>query len=204
MDQRIPPALAPDALRQEFAADRLLAGIRLSTVLRGLEELVRMETDTDRPPHLLERGEYKLWLGRYDANSAHFRLRITRVWFRWLVAEGHRADDPTHRVSIKVEERPMPTATDHDVESMLRLSLNDTQAHAALRLLVATGARRSEIGLMTVGDVRGHLHDGVVRIRHSKTRPRLAVVDAQTREAVERDRRSSEYLATARATYSGL
>jgi integrase/recombinase XerD len=123
-------------------------------------------------------------------------LSSLRRFYRHLVREGRRNDDPSARIDAPRLGRPLPkTVTEAEVEALLRapdveatLGLRD---RAMLELLYATGLRVSELVGLRVEQVnRQH---GVLRVVGKGNKERLVPLGEEAIDWLER------YLATARA-----
>ena len=103
--------------------------------------------------------------------SANRRLSALKRFYRWLLRQGKRSDDPTADLdSAKQAMRHPRTLSEREVENLLAspnvetsLGLRD---RAMLELLYASGLRVSE--LVAVKTVEVSLNDGVVRIAAGK------------------------------------
>jgi len=105
------------------------------------------------------------------ATSANRRLSAQKRFYRWLLRQGKRADDPTANLdSAKQAQRHPKTLSEASVEALLNAPDLDTilglRDRAMLELLYASGLRVSE--LVAVKTVEVSLNDGVVRIASGK------------------------------------
>ena len=103
--------------------------------------------------------------------SANRRLSALKRFYRWLLRQGRRADDPTADLdSAKQAERHPKTLSERDVEHLLAAPLVETllglRDRAMLELLYASGLRVSE--LVAVKTIEASLSDGVVRVAAGK------------------------------------
>ena len=86
-----------------------------------------------------------------SARSAARRLSCLRQFFRFLVKEGVRPDDPSHTSETPRQGRSLPKfLSEAEIESLLSAAsdlpgLRGLQARAAFELLYATGLRVSEL-----------------------------------------------------------
>ena len=131
------------------------------------------------------------------ATSANRRLSAFKRFYRWLLREARRSDDPTVDLdSAKQAERHPKTLSEQHVEALLAapnvevpLGLRD---RAMLELLYASGLRVSE--LVSVKTVEVNLNDGVVRVTAGKgNKTRLVPFGQEASAWIER------YLKDARA-----
>ncbi len=133
--------------------------------------------------------------------SANRRLSALKRFYRWLLRQGKRSDDPTADLdSAKQAERHPKTLSERDVETLLAAPNVDTplglRDRAMLELLYASGLRVSE--LVAVKTVEVSLNDGVVRVASGKgAKTRLVPFGEEASEWIER------YLADARQELLG-
>lgn len=134
------------------------------------------------------------------ASSSNRRLTVFRRFYRYLVRERVRDDDPTlHIRSARQPPRFPNTLSERQVEALLAapdvetaLGLRD---RAMLETMYATGLRVSElVGLETV---RVALNEGVVRVVGKGDKERLVPLGEEARAWILR------YLAGARAALLG-
>lgn len=107
------------------------------------------------------------------------RLSALRGFFRYLVREGVRHEDPTARIESPRLGRPLPkTLTEADVERLLTVPSGDTpealRDAAMLELLYACGLRVSELVSLRVAQV--DLNRGVLVVLGKGARERLVPV----------------------------
>ena len=108
---------------------------------------------------------------------------------RFLVAEGHRGDDPTADVEIPSLPRGLPKALSvTQIASLMDVVVGDDPAarrdRAVLELLYGTGCRISEAGSLSLPDV--DLHDGLVRVTGKGAKERIVPLGRCAAEALER------------------
>jgi len=128
------------------------------------------------------------------ATSSNRRLTVFRRFYRWLMRERQREDDPTQRIVAARQSLRFPKSlTEGQVESLLAapdvgtsLGLRD---RAMLETLYATGLRVSElIGLSVVAV---SLVDGVIRVVGKGDKERLVPLGEEARRWIERYLRES-------------
>lgn len=124
------------------------------------------------------------------AATANTYLAVMKSFFKWLVAEGERRDDPSER--IKRPTVPM-TQTDilntADIKALLaactrdksKLGLRDA---AIILLMLDTGLRANELCSATVGDL--DLDDRVISVVGKGRKPRTVGISARTCVAIDR------------------
>ncbi len=116
--------------------------------------------------------------GRALRSSARL-LSSVRRFYRYLVREGRRQDDPTAKIESPKMDRPLPhSLSESEVEALLDapdisepLGLRD---RAMLELLYASGLRVSE--LVGLSADRINLNQGVVRVLGKGSKERLVPV----------------------------
>ena len=123
------------------------------------------------------------------AASVTRMLVSVRGLHRFLVAEGHRLDDPTADVEIPSLPRGLPKALPAaQVASLMDAVVGDDPAarrdRAVLEVLYGTGCRISEAGSLSLCDV--DLHDGLARVTGKGARERIVPLGRCAAEALER------------------
>lgn len=121
--------------------------------------------------------------------SSNRRLTVFRRFYRWLVREHQRPDDPTQQiVSARQSLRFPKSLSQAQVEALLAapdvgtaLGLRD---RAMLETLYATGLRVSE--LIGLSGVSVSLVDGVVRVIGKGDKERLVPLGEEARHWIER------------------
>lgn len=121
-------------------------------------------------------GQYRK--GRALRSNARL-LSSLRRFFRYLVREGSRADDPTANIEAPKMDRPLPhTLSEAQVESLLLVpDVDDVvglRDRAMLELLYATGLRVSELVDLSVDRIS--LSRGVVQVVGKGDKERLVPV----------------------------
>jgi len=199
-----------DARRIEAFCDALwledgLSRNTLAAYRRDLAALAAWLADSARAP-LHEAGVADLQAyiaARHPGSrpsSGNRRLTVFRRYYRWLVRERVRADDPTlHIHSARQPPRFPKTLSERQVEMLLAAPDVDTalglRDRAMLETMYATGLRVSElVGLQTV---RVALNEGVVRVVGKGDKERLVPLGEEAREWIVR------YLGAARAQLLG-
>jgi len=129
------------------------------------------------------------------ARSLARQLSALKRYYRWLLRQGARGDDPTVNIEAPRLPRPLPKSlTEADVEALLAapavaepLGLRD---RAMLELLYACGLRVSELVGLPLSAVS--LRDGVARVMGKGAKERLVPLGELALDWLER------YLAEAR------
>jgi integrase/recombinase XerD len=127
--------------------------------------------------------------GGSRATSSNRRLTVFRRFFRYLVRERARSDDPTlHIRSARQPPRFPTTLSERQVEALLAAPDLDTplglRDRAMLETLYATGLRVSE--LVALAGVQVGLVEGVVRVVGKGNRERLVPLGEEARGWIER------------------
>lgn len=123
------------------------------------------------------------------ASSSNRRLSVFRRFFRYLVREGARRDDPTLRIRPARQPQRFPKSlSERQVEALLAapdvttpLGLRD---RAMLETLYATGLRVSE--LVHLDSVRVGLSEGVVQVVGKGDKERLVPLGEEARAWIVR------------------
>ena len=141
------------------------------------------------------------------SRSTARQLSTFRRFFRHLVRERHRADDPTLDISAPRLGRRLPKSlSEAEVEALLVAPAGDEpralRDRAMLEMLYATGLRVSELIALRYTQV--NLNQGVVRVTGKGNRERLVPIGAAAAETLQQfeqrgraallEGRSSEHL----------
>jgi integrase/recombinase XerD len=134
--------------------------------------------------YLQERSEQ----GAKPRTSARLRSTLRR-FYRYLVREKQREDDPSARIDAPRLGRPLPdTLTEAEVESLLAAPQVDTplglRDRAMLEVLYATGLRVSE--LVGLGLSQVSLTQGLVRVMGKGSKERLVPLGEEAMAWIER------------------
>jgi site-specific recombinase XerD len=115
-------------------------------------------------------------------------IRSLRAGWSWMHKEDLVESNVFARISVKVPDEPQRTATDGECEAMIEHARHNGKFRrrdvALLTLLIDTGMRRSEIGLIEIADI--DLNGGTVHVRHSKTKPRVVPMTDRAHVAMAR------------------
>jgi integrase/recombinase XerD len=130
-----------------------------------------------------------------SARSVVRRLAALRSYFRFLVRERGRKDDPTARVDAPRTSRPLPRVLgEGEVSAVLSLDgghgARGLRDRLLLELLYATGARASEVASLTLADAGAALASGDgargLRVLGKGGRERLLPLGSRARALLER------------------
>ena len=175
-----------DAYRRDLSMLAAWLGTRAATLIAA--------SQADLQAYIAQRH------GESRATSSNRRLTVFRRFYRWLMREHQRPDDPTQRILAARQPPRFPsTLTEAQVESLLAAPALDTplglRDRAMLETLYATGLRVSE--LVGLSSVSVGLVDGVVRVIGKGGKERLVPLGEEARRWIER------YLAQARPQLLG-
>ncbi len=117
------------------------------------------------------RGDVIDWFNDHDEwsrNTAAQNFSSLRLWFGWLVAEGHRTDNPILRMSkvtmVRGEPRPI---SDAELRRLLTLPRLHQRTRAMVMLAAFAGLRVAEIARVKGLDVDLNLRRPVIWV-HGK------------------------------------
>lgn len=130
------------------------------------------------PAHLLSYLAVQYQNGRALRSNARL-LSTLRRFYRFLVREGRRTDDPTVKIEAPKMDRPLPhVLSESEVETLLQapdvedaVGLRD---RAMLELLYASGLRVSELVSLTAEQI--NLNQGIVQVSGKGGKERLVPV----------------------------
>ena len=128
-------------------------------------------------------------IARWRPNTARNRYLALKRFFDWLAAEGLTDASPMARMRPpRVPEEPVPVLGDEAVKALLRACEGrlfiDRRDAALIRLLLDSGARRSEVAGLTVEAV--DLRDKTATVLGKGRRPRTITFGARTAQALDR------------------
>jgi integrase/recombinase XerD len=127
--------------------------------------------------------------GGAQPRSTARQLSSLRRYFRYILREGARSDDPTVRISMPKIGRPLPRAlSEGEVEALLEApDTSDPLGHrdrTMLEVLYATGLRVTE--LVDLQKRQVNLNQGVLRIVGKGDRERLIPLGEESLDWIER------------------
>lgn len=195
--RELPPLVDPhaDAFLEMLAAQRGAARTTLKAYAGDLAHLAAFLARSGRA--LIEATaadlrRYMTSLGAAGASpaTAARRRAALRQFYRFLIEEGRRTDDPAERLDAPRRGRPLPkTLTEAEVATLLATARRDgddadsVRLVALVELLYAAGLRVSELAGLTLGaiDRSGRF----LRIRGKGGKERLAPLNAAARAALD-------------------
>ncbi len=200
------PSPSDSALLERFLdalwLERGLSANTLSAYRSDLESFASWLTGQDSSLAGASREALLEYLQRRSREGARPRttarlLSSLRRFYRYLVRERLRLDDPSARVESPKLGRPLPQSlTEDEVEALLEapdttaaLGLRD---RAMLELLYATGLRVSELVGLTLGQI--NLLQGAVKVVGKGRKERLVPLGEVARVWLERFLRESRPL----------
>ena len=191
---KAPPAiLAPqaEAFLEMLSAERGAAALTLDAYRRDLADFDGFLKGT--PVAIAGADDIRRYLARLDATgmaprTAARRLSALRQFFKFLLTEGIRADDPTAVIDAPRQGRPLPKIlSEAEVTQLIETARADespegVRLSAMLELMYASGLRVSELVALPLGTVaRG---DRAIVVRGKGDKERLVPLGAQALRAV--------------------
>lgn len=195
--QRLLPAdlrIELDSFLLSLEAENLAPKTR-RTYGEAVELLGRFLADRGMPtePRAVRREHVEAFVAdqvaRWRPNTARNRYLALKRFFDWLADEGLIEVSPMARTRPpRVPEEPVPLVTDDDVRALLRAcegrAFIDRRDAALLRLLLDSGARRSEVAALTVEAV--DLREKTATVVGKGRRPRIITFGSRTALAIDR------------------
>jgi integrase len=171
---KIAPA-SLDALVHAYYASpefRQLAPITQATYRNRLERLRAVHGS--KPVVGLRREHVRaIMAAKLDTPAmANGLLKVLRILMRFALNEGWRQDDPTFRVrAFRSQSEGVVTWSEEDINDFEACHPPGSRARLALRLLLYTGQRKSDVVRMG----RQHVRGGRIDVRQQKTGTRLSL-----------------------------
>ena len=188
------PALPPeaDAFLEMLAAERGAALHTLDAYRRDLADFA----DSCRARSIAEAGaeDVRRYLARLDSagmspRTAARRLSALRQFYKFLLGEGMRDDDPTARIDGPRLGRPLPKPLgEAEITQLIETARCDTSPEglrliAIVELLYASGLRVSELVSLPLAAVRRG--EPVLTVRGKGGKERLVPIGAAARAAIQ-------------------
>ncbi len=148
-----------------------------------------------------ELNRYVAHLSKDHKQSSQARAISTlRRYFRWSVARGERADDPTRALVMPIRPGRLPkTLSEDHVDALLQAPDTHTarglRDQAMLEVLYATGLRVSELVHLRLTDLNRDM--GIVRVMGKGDKERLVPLGEAALDAIQR------YMESARLELTG-
>jgi integrase/recombinase XerD len=178
LDETLPATRRWDAFAEMLTAERNVAANTIDAYRRDLKDVADFLSGTcDLADATAEQlRAYLAKQGKLKPATQARRLSALRQFFRFLVVEGMRADDPTAALDAPKRGRPLPKIlSEAEVAAMIEGVARQDQAaalrlNALMELLYAAGLRVSElVGLPLAAAMRDQPYL-VVRGKGSKER----------------------------------
>ena len=179
-----------DTFLEMLAAERGAARATLESYRRDLGDFAAFLGAT--APGAARANDVRAYLVHLDerglsAATAARRFSCLRQFFRFLFADGIRADDPTASLLGARRRRPLPKVlSESEVEGLLEAArqrgAGGARLLALVELLYATGMRVSELVSLTRADLRGDPR--FLTIRGKGGRERLVPLSEPAADAV--------------------
>ena len=135
-------------------------------------------------------NRYVAHLSQHHKQSSQARAISTlRRYYRWSVARGERADDPTRALVMPIRPGRLPkTLSENHVDALLQAPDTNTARGlrdlAMLEVLYATGLRVSELVNLRLTDLNRDM--GIVRVMGKGDKERLVPMGEAALDAVQR------------------
>ncbi|MSP51989.1 MAG: site-specific tyrosine recombinase XerD [Alphaproteobacteria bacterium] len=188
---------APDRQIELFldmlSAERGAADATLSAYARDLSDLAAFAVKRGVAVGRADAGLIRAYLARltgfgFTAATAGRKLSAFRQFYRFLYAEGVRADDPTATLDSAKRRRPLPKIlSEAEVNAILAAARSiegaeGVRLHALIEVLYATGLRVSELVALPLSALRPDQPFLIVRGKGGKER--LVPLGRAAREAL--------------------
>lgn len=177
-----------------LVAERGRSANTIAAYRRDLEGYCRWLGERRGSPSKVDPRELEAFVEHRRASDAApssvaRQLAAIRNFHRFLVAEGHRSDDPTADLDgVRVPAGLPKALSESEVQSLIDAVVGEhpvaLRDRALLELLYATGARVSEACGVSMGDL--DLEDGLVRLYGKGSKERLVPVGSCARTALGR------------------
>lgn len=179
-----------EAFLEMMAAERGASANTLAAYRRDLEDLAaRVPNLCAATPQDLTRAQAGWAREGLAASTAARRLSSSRQFFKFLMQERVRAEDPTAGLDAPSLGRPLPkTLGEADVEALIAAAgllpgAHGVRARCLMEILYAAGLRVSELVSLPVAAARAQERVLIVRGKGGKerlaplTRPALAAIE---------------------------
>jgi integrase/recombinase XerD len=174
-----------------------LAPATLEAYGRDLADLVKFlrrravkSIATVTPTDLVEHMRYLHRRRKMQPSSIARHLATIRIFFRFLHANGHIEEDPTHLLERPTQWKRLPgVMSPRDVRKLLEAPTPETgrlwlRDRAMLELMYAAGLRASEVGRLEMADYKKPL--GVLLVTGKGSKQRLVPIGIPAADATER------------------
>jgi integrase/recombinase XerD len=183
-----------------------LAANSVLSYIRDLQSLDAMARERGRPIESLDSGDLSGWVAQLSSRqelsprSVARALSAARGFFRFLMVDRVRPDDPTEHVTAPGRERKLPRFLSQEEVSHLLEASSECGAHplrnrAMLEVLYSTGLRVSELTRLTISQL--NLELGILTCMGKGGKERVVPLGEVSADWVRR------YLAESRAALLG-
>jgi integrase/recombinase XerD len=190
--QPVPLSPSEEAFLEMLAAERGAARLTLDAYRRDLEDLA--QSLKGRKTETATADDLRAYLGRLDssgmsARTAARRLSAFRQYFKFLLGEGIRDDDPTALIEGPRQGRALPRPLDEAgvlrlIEAAGRVTTPEgLRLRAIVELFYASGLRVSELVALPVSAVRRGAP--MLSVTGKGGKERLVPIGAAARDAIE-------------------
>jgi integrase/recombinase XerD len=170
-----------EAFLETLAAERGAARLTLRAYRADLEDLASVLTARSTPLESADAASLRDCVGAMNARglaprTLARRLSAMRQFFRFLISDGSRADDPTADLDSPRLGRPLPKILSrNEVETLITAALEwpgeeGARLRCIVELLYATGLRVSELTALPLAAVRRDPRFLIVRGKGGKER----------------------------------
>lgn len=153
----------------DFLLAKQLQGVSNATLLAYEYSIRRMLKTVGRDYKDLTTSDIRKYLVGLNVGTVSLGIYVKnlKVFFRWLVDEGYREDNPMDRIANPKSSQPLPRILDEgEICRLIDAAKRNRRDTAIILLLLDTGLRASELASLSRGDV--NLDDGSLLVRHGK------------------------------------
>jgi site-specific recombinase XerD len=189
--------LPKDATIAAFVTDlHYAAGRGARTCEAYARDLEFFATFLRRDPMTAQRSDVKAFVldlaakRRYQPAAIRRKLVALRRFYRYLVVEGRRDDDPTVGIDSPKLPKRLPLVLDEDSVARLlrtpppagRTEFQRLRDRAILEMLYASGVRRAEVASLNLGDV--DLKRRIMRVTGKGNKQRTVLINEAASDAM--------------------
>lgn len=155
----------------EFLHDDEIESIRLDRLRAFRASLFdRQERYASAPQRPRKEGGLSMW-------TINTHIRITRLFFRWLAAEGHLPANPAERLQVPdIGNEPPRAIGEVDLHRMFDAARTSPRDFALLLFLADSGCRIGGVTGLTLGDLDLEARTALVREKGKKGRQKVRAV----------------------------
>jgi len=155
---------------EDFILAKELQGVSKTTIARygfSIEKMLMKQEADDISD--ITTADIRRWLMSRDIKpvSVGIDVKNLRTFFRWVVDEGYRQDDPMDRISTPRVPEPPPRALRRaEIHRLLEAAKQSPRDTAIILVLIDSGIRASELGSLTREDL--DLEDLSITVKFGK------------------------------------